>query len=219
MPAMVTTDKHRGHFHIKPKQWQTSQASGLTTPSKIPEPLRFTATRCFISNHHVLLSSSTDKTPAHFRRSYRRRRSRHTAHTGPVQACHLVPQRRRSIADISYLLCPCLCEAHCETLSRSECLGGRARVAQADSRPGRAKALCHAQVGPSNAPQERVYRLRKRMREDSGIRWLTFLFFLEFHAWSVFVIGRRPTRCWVPYHQKHIPDGPFPERALPQQLL
>ena len=56
------------------------------------------------------------------------------------------------------------------------------------------------------------------MREDSRIRWFT-LFFLEFHAWSVFVIERRPTRCWVPYHQKHIPDGSFPERTLPQQLL
>ena len=90
-------------------------------------------------------------------------------------------------------------------------------MAQVDSRAGRAKAFRHTKVGPSYASQERVYRLRKHTREDSRTRQPTVLFFLEFHAWSVFVIGRRPTRCWVPYNSKHIPDGPFPDRTLPKQ--
>ena len=42
-------------------------------------------------------------------------------------------------------------------------------MAQADSRTTRAKAFCHAQSGPSNAPQKRVYRLRKRTREVSAV--------------------------------------------------
>ena len=43
------------------------------------------------------------------------------------------------------------------------------------------------------------------------VRQLILLLSLEFHAWTVFVIGRRPAWCRVPHDPKHLPDGPFPD--------
>ena len=92
-------------------------------------------------------------------------------------------------------------------------------MAQVDSRAVGTETLRHAQSGPSDAPQKRVYRLRKRARGVSGVYLPTFSFFIEFHAWTVPGIDQRLTWCWVPHDPKHLQNGPFLGRTPSERLL
>ena len=49
-------------------------------------------------------------------------------------------------------------------------------MAQADSGAARTKAFCHAQGGPSDAPQERVHCLRKSTHNVSQVDYYVHSF-------------------------------------------